>query len=98
MDLVQFDDTNFYELTRAEKHFGDDMIRSERRCRLDLRKWGARLEANSQRSYFEGHERVDVVKHRNGLTYHCLVYKDCYYTITDDGIPVCHVAAWNAPR
>ncbi|CAF1182559.1 unnamed protein product [Didymodactylos carnosus] len=49
----------------GDKETGDDLIRSERSCRLDLRRWGAKFEANSQRPYLEGHERDDVVKHRN---------------------------------
>ncbi|CAF4136859.1 unnamed protein product [Rotaria sordida] len=36
---------------------------------MDLRRWGAKFEANSQRSYFEGHERDDVVKHRRGRSH-----------------------------
>ncbi|CAF4790715.1 unnamed protein product, partial [Rotaria sp. Silwood2] len=64
-DLAQFIDTKYYELTEIQKQIGDDLIRLERSCRLDLRRWGAKFEGNSQRPYFEGHERDDVVKHRN---------------------------------
>ncbi|CAF4610928.1 unnamed protein product [Rotaria sp. Silwood2] len=45
-DLAQFIDTKYYELTEIQKQIGDDLIRSERSCRLDLRKWGAKFEAN----------------------------------------------------
>ncbi|CAF4774426.1 unnamed protein product, partial [Rotaria sp. Silwood2] len=64
-DLTQFIDAKYYELTEIKKQIGDDLIRSERSCRLDLRRWGAKFDANSQRPYFEWHERDDVVKHRN---------------------------------
>ncbi|CAF3189699.1 unnamed protein product [Rotaria sp. Silwood2] len=64
MDLAQFIDEKYYEVTGIIKQSGDDLIRSESSCRLDLRRWGAKFEANSQRPYFEGHERDDLVKHR----------------------------------
>ena len=86
MDLAQFVDDKYYEVTRLIKQSGDDLIRSESSCRLDLRRWGAKFEANSQRPYFEGHEREDVVKHRNEFINYFLAYKDSYYTITDDEI------------
>ena len=61
MHLAQFIDKKFYELTETQKKSSDDLIRSERSCRLDLRRWGAKFEANTQRPYFEGHEREDVI-------------------------------------
>ncbi|CAF1305764.1 unnamed protein product [Didymodactylos carnosus] len=64
-DLAQFIDTTYYELTSIKKQTGDDLIGSERSCPLDLHRWGAKFEAHSQRPCFEGHERDDVVKHRN---------------------------------
>ncbi|CAF4025243.1 unnamed protein product [Rotaria sp. Silwood2] len=91
-DLAQFIDTTYYELTGIEKQPNDDLIRSERSCRLDLRRWGAKFEANSQRPYFEGHERDDVVKHRNEFINYFLTHKDFYYTITDGETPI-----WNMP-
>lgn len=42
----------------------DQLVRSEESCRIDLLKWGARFEKNSNRPYFEGHEREDVVNAR----------------------------------
>ena len=39
-DLAQFIDIKYYELTEIKKQTGDDLIRSERSCRLDLRRWG----------------------------------------------------------
>lgn len=92
LDLAQFIDKTYYELTGIKKQSGDDLIRSERSCRLDLRRWGAKFEANSQRPYFEGHERDDVVKHRNEFINYFLAHKDFYYTITDGETPM-----WNIP-
>ena len=54
-DLAHFIDTRFYELTQTIKT-NNQLVRSEKSSRLDLRRWGAKLEANSQRLYFEGHE------------------------------------------
>ncbi|CAF4162772.1 unnamed protein product [Rotaria sordida] len=56
-DLAQFIDTKYYELTGIKKQIGNDLIRSERSCRLDLRRWKAKFETNSQRLYFEGHQK-----------------------------------------
>lgn len=92
LDLAQFIDETYYELIGIKKQSGDDLKRSERSCRLDLRRWGAKFEANSQRPYFEGHERDDVVKHRNEFINYFLAHKDFYYTITDGERPM-----WNIP-
>ncbi|CAF1174677.1 unnamed protein product [Didymodactylos carnosus] len=91
-DLAQFIDTKYYELTGIQKQIGDDLIRSVRSYRLDLRRWGAKFEANSQRPYFEGHERDDVVKHRNEFIGYFLTHNDSYYTITDGD-----TLMWNVP-
>ena len=91
-DLVQFIDTKYYELTGIEKQTGDNLIRLERSCRLHLRRWEAKFEANSQRPYFEGHERDDVVKYLNEFINYFLTHKGFYYTITDGDTPM-----WNMP-
>lgn len=53
-DLRDFIDAQFYEVTGLQKQPGNSFIRSERSCRLDLRRWGATYQKNSQRPYFEG--------------------------------------------
>ncbi len=82
--MAQFIDEKYYELKGIKKPIGDDLIRSERICRLNLRRRGAKFETNSQRPYFEGHEKDDVVKHRNEFIGYFLAYKGFYYRITDD--------------
>ena len=62
-DLAHFIDMRFYELTQTIKT-NNQLVRSEKSCRLDLRRWDAKFEANSQRPSFEGHERADVVTYR----------------------------------
>ena len=79
-------------MTGIKKQTGNALIRSERSCRLDLRRWRAKFEANSQRPYFEGYERDDVMKHRNEFINYFLTYKDFYQTITDGDTPM-----WNTP-
>ena len=59
---------------------------------MDLRRWGAKFEANSRRPYFEGHERDDVVKHRNEFINYFLAHKAYYYTITDGDTPVWNIS------
>ena len=98
MDLAHFIDAKFYELTEIPKTSGDSLIRSERSCRLDLRRWGAKFDANSQRPYFEGHERDDVVKHRNEFIKYFLQQQDYYYRITDGETPMWQVPTQNPPR
>lgn len=97
-DLAQFIDDTYYAVTKIKKQTGDDLIRSERSCRMDLRRWGAKFEANSQRPYFEGHERDDVVKHRKEFINHFLTHKDFYYTITDGEAPTWKKPTQNPPR
>ena len=59
------------------------MIRSESTVREDLIRWGAAFNPNTNRPYFEGHERADVVEHRNIFTDYFLKRKDHYYTISE---------------
>jgi hypothetical protein len=92
MDLVRFINEEYCELNDIDEQVGGGYIRSERSCQLDLRRWGAKFEANAQRSYFEGHERDDVVKHRNEFINYFLEHKDFYHTITDGETP-----AWSLP-
>lgn len=88
-DLAKFVDSEYYEVTGIVK-VDAGLIRSEQSCRLDLRRWGARSEANSQRPYFEGHERSDVVAHRKQFVEYFLGQKENYYTVTDGEQPVWH--------
>lgn len=92
LDLAQFINTKYHELNDTGDESSGLYVRSERSCRLDLRRWGAKFEANAQRPYFEGHEREDVVKHRNEFINYFLERKAFYYTITDGEIPT-----WNTP-
>ncbi|CAF2033495.1 unnamed protein product [Rotaria magnacalcarata] len=92
-DLAVFIDKKFYEITQTAKSGSSGLIRSVPSCRLDLRKWGARFENNSQRPYFEGHERLDVVEHRSQFIDYFLQRKDYYYTISDSENP-----AWQIPK
>ena len=96
--LAQFIDEKFYELTETQKKSSDDLIRPERSCRLDLRRWGAKFEANTQRPRFEGHEREDVVKHRNEFINYFLQHQDSYYKITGSESPMCLVPTKNLHR
>ncbi|CAF4183658.1 unnamed protein product [Rotaria sordida] len=98
VDLAQFIDTKYYELAGIKKQNGDDLIRSERSCRPDLRRWEAKFEANSQHPYFERHERDDVVKHRHEFINYFLTHKGFYYTITDGETPMWNFPTQNPPR
>ncbi|CAF3196935.1 unnamed protein product [Rotaria socialis] len=91
-DLAKYIDTRYYDVTGTTKT-NDALIRSSESCRLDLRRWGARFLPNSQRPYFEGHERDDIVKHRSEFVSYFLTRKDRYYTISDDEQP-----KWNIPK
>ncbi|CAF4927624.1 unnamed protein product [Rotaria socialis] len=91
-ELTKFIDEQFYMLTDLKKDPDDSLIRSVQSCRLDLRRWGARFESNSQRPYFEGHERQDVVQHRTHFLQYFLPRKDSYYLISEGSQP-----KWRVP-
>ena len=48
LDLANFIDTKFYEITQAAK-VSDVLVRSVESCWLDVRCWGAKFRPNSQR-------------------------------------------------
>ena len=85
-NLAHFIDTRFCELTQTIKT-NNQLLRSEKSCRLDLRRWGAKFEANSQRPYFEGHEQADVVTHRQEFISYFLNRTGHYYTISEGDQP-----------
>ncbi|CAF4201909.1 unnamed protein product, partial [Rotaria sordida] len=86
-DLALFIDEQYYLVTQTVKDAGAPLVRSPASCRIDLRRWGARFEQNGNRPYFEGHERADVIQHRDKFIDYFLERKDHYYTITDGDIP-----------
>ncbi|CAF1307493.1 unnamed protein product, partial [Didymodactylos carnosus] len=92
-ELAKFIDEQFYTITDVKKDPNDSLIRSMQSCRIDLRRWGARFESNSQRPYFEGHERQDVVQHRTEFLQHFLPKKDSYYLISEGAQP-----KWQTPK
>ncbi|CAF4611883.1 unnamed protein product, partial [Rotaria sp. Silwood2] len=91
VDLAKYLDKRFYEITQTSK-INDALVRSVESCRIDLRRWGATFKPNSQRPYFIGHERQDVVKHRAEFVSYFLTRKDRYYTVSDGEQPM-----WNIP-
>ena len=55
---------------------------------LDLRKWGARFERNSQRPYFEGHDSSNVIEDREKFIQYFLDYEGHYYIVSEDDNPM----------
>ena len=96
LELASFIDTKFYEIRQTIKAT-DALVRSIESCRLDLRRWGAKFQPNSQRPYFEGHEGPDVIAHRQEFVSYFLHNKNQYYTITEDDQPEWVIPAQN-PR
>ena len=71
-----------------------NLIRSIESCRVDLLKWGAKFEKNSNHPYFEGHERADVVKKRKEFCEYFSQFKDQYfYPFYDQN----NNLTWNSP-
>ncbi len=63
----------------------DELIRSPRMLLRDMEAWGYQFKVNSKSPYFEGHEREDVVCHRNEFVDHFLDKKNEYFTVDLDG-------------
>ena len=86
---------DFYSVTIEKFGFeSKKLIRSEESCRLDLLRWGAKFSKNSNRPYFEGHEREDVVEKRKEFCQYFIQFKDQYfYPFLDQECKL----AWNRP-
>ncbi len=97
VDLANFIDAKDYEIANITKNADDVLIRSVSSCRFDLRRWGARFKENSQRPYFEGHERSDVIGHRQQFIDYFLDRKDYYYRVSNDDKPVWTLPTQNPP-
>lgn len=90
--LANFIDRKYYEIANLPKNPDDELIRSITMCSLDLIRWGACFKDNSQRPYFEGHERPDVVEHRQEFINYFLDRQNNYYRVTNGDNPV-----WTLP-
>ncbi|CAF5019391.1 unnamed protein product, partial [Rotaria socialis] len=84
--LARFIDQHFYELNNLKK-IDQQLVRSVESCRLDLRRFSVKFTANSSRPYFLGHEREDVVKHRQEFVKYFIEREQHFYTITNDAVP-----------
>ncbi|CAF1128623.1 unnamed protein product, partial [Brachionus calyciflorus] len=71
------------ELTKSSDSV-NNLIRSERMVRNDLKAWGYEYKRNSKRPYFLGHERQDVVNDRNQLIDYFVNRKEDYYKINEN--------------
>ena len=61
-------------------------------CRLDLRRWGCKFESNTQRPYFQGHDRADVLAYRKEFLSYFLSRKNDYYLVNIGDQPI-----WSIP-
>lgn len=80
VDLANFIDSSYYALTNTKK-CQNDLIRSVTMCRLDLKRWGFSYDANTQRPYYKGHDRPDVLAYRQKFLEYFLSKKQHYYLI-----------------
>ncbi|CAF1580274.1 unnamed protein product, partial [Didymodactylos carnosus] len=92
--LARFIDKRFYEVTNIKK-VDDTLVRSVESCRLDIRRFGAKYESNTGRPYFLGHEREDVVEHREDFVKYFLKHESDFYTFTDGDSPKWTIPAQN---
>ncbi|CAF4218118.1 unnamed protein product, partial [Adineta steineri] len=91
-DLAKSIDENYYTITNITKDKNSNFVRSVPSCRLDLRHWGFRFDSNTKRPYFEGHERPDIVSHRESFIKYFIERKDHYYAVSNDENPI-----WTIP-
>ncbi|CAF2138799.1 unnamed protein product [Rotaria magnacalcarata] len=96
-DLANFVDQKYYEITKITKDKNANFVRSIQSCRLDLRRWGFRFDSNTKRPYFEGHERPEIVTHRETLIKYFLEKKDHFYTISNDENPLWILPSKDSP-
>ena len=64
LDLATFIDQKYYEITNTTKDNNTKFVRPIQSCRLALHRWGFRFDSNPKRLYFDGHERPDIITHR----------------------------------
>ncbi|CAF3193715.1 unnamed protein product [Rotaria socialis] len=87
-DLANFVDQKYYELTNTTKDKNANFVQSIQLYHLDLRHWGFRFDSNSERPYFKGHERPEIITHCETLIKYFLEKKDHFYTISNDENPL----------
>ncbi|CAM2711480.1 unnamed protein product [Rotaria socialis] len=87
-DLANFVDQKYYELTNTTKDKNANFVQSIQLYHLDLRHCGFRFDSNSERPYFKGHERPEIITHCETLIKYFLEKKDHFYTISNDENPL----------
>lgn len=80
-ELADYIDDQYYILTEERKG-NQPLVRSVQSLRLDFRRWGIHYSANKIRPYWIGHERDDVVEHREQVVNYFLSREDDYYTVS----------------
>jgi hypothetical protein len=86
IDLANYIDSAYYKLTNTKKSH-EELIRSNNMCRLDLRRWGYRFDLNTQRPYYIGHDRKDVLDYREIFLEYFLSKKHHYYLVDPGDYP-----------
>jgi hypothetical protein len=85
LELAKFLNQKYRDLTGCDIS-QKTYVRSERMLLNDLKSWGYEWTNNKLRPYFLGHEREDVVKHREGFVKYLVERKETnYYTVSDKG-------------
>ncbi|CAF1029372.1 unnamed protein product, partial [Didymodactylos carnosus] len=85
-ELAQFINDKYCEINGLPKK-DSGYIRSVQSCRLDLKAWGITYSANKSRPYFLGHERPEVVEHREQIINYFLSREQFYYQVSEGGDP-----------
>ena len=85
-ELAEYIDEQYYILT-GEKKENHSLVRSIQSVHLDLRRWGIHYSANKIRPYWIGHEREDVVQHRERVVDYFLSRETDYYTVSQGADP-----------
>ncbi|CAF1665546.1 unnamed protein product [Adineta ricciae] len=96
LELAQFINEKYCKINNInENNF--ELIRSAESARLDLRRWGARFDTNANRPYFEGHDRADVVTHRQQFLQHFTSNASNYYYVSAGEDPQWHAPTTTTP-
>ena len=85
LNLANFINERYQEETGIQLESGM-LIRSESSCKLDLFRWGAKWDSLKKKPYFEGHERPDVIEHRNKFVTHFKNHENYFYQQTKDDL------------
>ena len=84
--LAMFIDRRFYEINETVKN-DREYVRSVESCRLNLRRFGAKVTVSKNCPYFLGHEGLDIIREYEKFINYFVQHQKHFYLLCNNAKP-----------